>query len=187
MRYMIAALLGAFVVFLWGFVAHVLLPIGEMGMRKPANEDVVLQAATTAALPQDGIYLLPHIDPEKMSDQGAVKAWEDKHAQNRSLFVAVGPTNPHPSDMGGNLLKQFIGSYLAALIVAFVLAATPWGFGMRVLGSLGFGIFGWMTNIVPLWNWYRFPDDFNLGNLIEQGVGWLLAGVAIAWWLGRKR
>jgi len=186
MRYVIAALLGAVVIFLWGFVAHMLLPIGEMGMRKPANEDAVLQAAATA-LPQQGIYLLPHIDPEKMGDKATVDAWEAKAGQNRFVFVAVGPTIAHPTDMSGNLTKQFIGSYLAALIVAIVLAATSWSFGTRVLGSLGFGVFGWLTNTVPLWNWYRFPDDFNVGGLIEQGVGWLLAGIVIAWWLGRRR
>lgn len=186
MRYIIAALLGAIVVFLWGFVAHMLLPIGEMGMRKPANEDVVLQAVASG-LPQQGIYLLPHIDPEKMGDKATVDAWEAKAGQNRFAFVAVGPTIAHPTDMSGNLTKQFIGSYLGALIVALVLAATNWSFGARVLGSFGFGVFGWLTNIVPLWNWYRFPDDFNVGNLIEQGVGWLLAGVVIAWWLGRRK
>lgn len=186
MRYVIAALLGAIVVFLWGFVAHMLLPIGEMGMRKPVNEDVVLQSVS-AGLPQQGIYLLPHIDPEKMGDEAAKKAWSDKMAQTQFTFVAVGPKIANPADMSGNLVKQFIGSYLAALIVALVLAATNWSFGQRVLGSLGFGVFGWLTNIVPLWNWYRFPDDFNIGNLIEQGVGWLLAGLVIAWWLGRRR
>jgi len=25
-----------------------------------------------------------------------------------------------------------------------------------------------------------------VGNLLEQGIGWLLAGVAMAWWLGRR-
>ena len=91
MRYIIAALLGAIVVFLWGFVAHMLLPIGEMGMRKPANEDVVLQAVASG-LPQQGIYLLPHIDPEKMGDKATVDAWEAKAGQNRFAFVSVGPT-----------------------------------------------------------------------------------------------
>jgi hypothetical protein len=54
-----------------------------------------------------------------------------------------------------------------------------------VLGSLAFGLFGWLANIVPLWTWYRFPSDFLVGNLIEEAVGWILGGIAIAWWLGR--
>jgi hypothetical protein len=46
-------------------------------------------------------------------------------------------------------------------------------------------VFGWLANIVPEWNWYRFPTDFLVGNLIEEAVGWTLGGIAIAWWLGR--
>ena len=53
------------------------------------------------------------------------------------------------------------------------------------LGAVAFGLFGWLMNIVPQWNWYRFPSDFMVGNLLEQGIGWLLGGIAIAWWLGR--
>jgi hypothetical protein len=32
-----------------------------------------------------------------------------------------------------------------------------------------------------------FPISFTVGALIEQVVGWLLAGAAIAWWLGRRQ
>ena len=47
------------------------------------------------------------------------------------------------------------------------------------------GLFGWLTLSLPYWNWYMFPLNFTLGALIEQVVGWLLAGAAMAWWLGR--
>lgn len=32
-----------------------------------------------------------------------------------------------------------------------------------------------------------FDGDYVIGNLLEQGIGWLLAGLAMAWWLGRRR
>ena len=34
--------------------------------------------------------------------------------------------------------------------------------------------------LVPYWNWYGFPPDFTLGQIIEHAVGWLLAGIALA-------
>ena len=49
-----------------------------------------------------------------------------------------------------------------------------------------YSLFGWVTINVPQWNWYRFPLDFTLANLATEAVGWLLAGFAIAWWLGRR-
>jgi hypothetical protein len=57
---------------------------------------------------------------------------------------------------------------------------------MRVLGAVVFGVFGWLLDIVPMWNWYKFPADYVVGNLLDQGIGWLLAGIVIAWWLGRR-
>ena len=47
MRIAIAALLAAIVVFVWQAIAHMLLPIGEMGFRLPQSEDAVLQAVST--------------------------------------------------------------------------------------------------------------------------------------------
>lgn len=186
MRIAVAALLGAIVIFLWQFVAHMFLPVGEMGFRAPQNESVVLQAASSG-LPAPGVYLLPWLAPEKMNDPAAVKDWTDRAKQNPSLFVVVSPPNTIVTNMVPELARQFVTNLLGSLLVALVLAATAWGFGLRVLGATAFGVFGWLLNSVPLWNWYKFPADYVIGNLIDQGVGWLLAGIVIAWWLGRRR
>lgn len=185
MRIVIAALLGAVMMFLWGFVAHMLLPIGEMGMHQPQNEDVVLQAVTTG-LPTPGIYMLPSIDSAKMSDEAVIKPWVDKVKANPFVYLVVSPSIGDPTAMGPQLTKQFISDFVGSLILAFVLAATVWGFGMRVIGSAAIGVFGWVATVVPQWTWYRFPTDYVFGGFLEQSIGWLLAGIAIAWWLGRK-
>lgn len=77
MRIAVAALSGAIVIFLWQFVSHMLLPIGEMGFRAPQNEAVVLQAASSG-LPASGVYLLPYLAPEKMKDAAAVQDWTQR-------------------------------------------------------------------------------------------------------------
>jgi len=33
--------------------------------------------------------------------------------------------------------------------------------------------------------WRRIDDEL-AGSLLEQVIGWLIAGAAIAWWLGRE-
>lgn len=185
MRIGIAALLGAIVLFVWQFVSHTLLPVGEMGFRAPQNENVVLQAVS-AGLPGPGIYALPYIDPARMNDDAVMNAWVEKEKANPLAFVVVAAPDPAAGGMGRQLGTQFASNLLAALLATWLLAATAWGFGARVAGATAIGVFGWLANIVPQWNWYRFPADFAFGNLIDEGVGWLLAGVAIAWWLGRR-
>lgn len=186
MRVIIAALLGAIVLFFWQFVSHTMLPIGEMGFRAPQNEDVVIQAIASGT-PAPGIYALPYIDMENYGNEAALKAWAEKAKANRFSFVVVSDPQTDPESMGRQLGTQFVSNFLGALIVASLLGATAWGFGARVIGSLGFGVFGWLLNIVPQWSWYSFPGDFMLGGLLDQGIGWLLAGIPIAWWLGRAK
>ncbi len=186
MRIGIAALIGATILFFWQFASHMLLPIGEMGFVQPQNEDVVI-AAIAQGTPEAGIYALPGIDSSKMDDEAFVNAWVEKAKANRFSFVVVSEPQANAMDMTPNLARQYVSNLLGALIVATLLAATAWSFGARVLGSAAFGVFGWLLNIVPQWNWFRFPLDFAIGNLLDQSIGWLLAGIGIAAWLGRRR
>lgn len=186
MRILIAAILGGIVLFFWGFVAHTVLPIGEMGMQQPVNEDGVLESVKSG-LPNPGIYMLPSLEPEKWGDEAAMQPWIEKAKSNPFAYVVVAPPMADPAAMGPQLVKQFICNFLGSAIVAWLLAATTWGFAARVIGATGMGVFAWVSAVVPMWNWYRFPTDFMVAGLIEQGVGWLLGGIAIAWWLGRKQ
>ena len=42
------------------------------------------------------------------------------------------------------------------------------------------GLLAAIMTIVPYWNWYGFPTDFSLAQIIQHTVGWLLAGIALA-------
>jgi hypothetical protein len=185
MRILISGVLGGLVFFFWGAVAHLALPIGGMGMKFAAPHE-----ATLAAMKQDfqgeGVYVLPSLPEDKMGDETATKAFAPTATANPYAFVVYQPLGKDPSQMGDNLAKQWASDTLSALIVSFVLALGAFGFGKRVMVSTALGLFSWLTVSVPWWNWYRFPLDFTIGSFLEQVVGWLLAGVAMAWWLGRK-
>lgn len=186
MRTLIAGLIGGIVFFLWAAVAHMVLPIGEMGMRQPVAEEPLL-AVAKENMPAAGIYMVPGLSPEQMKDESAVKAYSEKAKSNPYAFVVYQPQGRDGMDMGGNLLTQFISDTLSAFVVAFVLGLGAFGFSKRVFIATALGLFSWLSINVPYWNWYRFPLDFTLGALVEQVVGWLLAGAAMAWWLGRGR
>jgi hypothetical protein len=42
------------------------------------------------------------------------------------------------------------------------------------------GLAGWLSILVSLWNWYGFPANYTIAQGVEQVIGWLLAGVVIA-------
>jgi hypothetical protein len=186
MRILVAALLGGVVMFFWGFVSHMVLPVGEMGFKAPTNEDAVLAAVHDGLPAEGGVTMVPWLGPDGMNDAAKKSAYEAKAAASPYAFVVWKAQGSNKFDMGANLAKEFATNVLCAAIVAFVLALGAFGFARRVQVAALMGLFAWLAINVPYWNWYQFPLDFTLGSLIEQVVGWVLAGAAIAWWLGRK-
>ena len=187
MRIVIAGIIGGLVMFIWGAVAHMALPIGEAGMKVPTQQDAVLEAIgrSTAG---EGVYMYPGIAPEKMGDEAAMQAFAEQSKDKPFAFVVYQPTgNPAFQSMAPNLGKQLVTNVLAALVAAWILALGAWSFGRRVLIAGALGLFAWLTLSLPYWNWFLFPLNFTVGALAEQVIGWLLAGTAMAWWLGRGR
>ena len=185
MRIVIAGLLGGVVFFIWGAVAHMMLPLGEMGVKQPTSEDAVI-AGVRDNLPGEGVYMVPGLTSTQMQDEAAVAAYSQKAKTNPYAFIVYQPQGKDGMDMGMNLATQFVSGTLASLALAFVLALGAFGFGKRVFISGLMGLSAWLAISVPYANWYRFPMDFTVANLIEQVLGWVLAGLAIAAWLGRK-
>lgn len=186
MRILVAGIIGGIIVFIWGAIAHMALPIGEAGFRYPAQQDAVLSALQQSAT-SEGVYMYPSMEFEKYGDEAAMKTFAEQSKGKPYALVIYRPDgNPSIESMGPNLIKQFVSVLLAALVAAWLLAPTPWSFGRRVVATAALGLFGWLIVNVPYWNWYLFPLDFTLGALAEQVIGWLLGGLGIAWWLGRK-
>ena len=184
MRALVAGLIGGIVFFAWGAVAHMALPIGEMGMKQAANEDAVL-AALRDGLPGEGVYMLPGLAAEKMSDPAAMKAYAEKSKHAPYAFVMYQTVGRDNTQMGSMLGIQAATDILSAILVAWVLSLGAMGFARRVAASAALGLFSWLTVSAPYWNWYRFSTEFTVGSLLEQVLGWTIAGVAMAWWLGR--
>ena len=57
-RILIAGVLGACAMFVWIFIAHMALPVGEMGI-KQIDSEAPLLAAMKSTLPAKGMYMFP--------------------------------------------------------------------------------------------------------------------------------
>lgn len=187
MRIVMAGLIGGLVFFVWGAIAHMALGLGDRGMHYGTTSDATL-AALRADLVTPGIHVLPSPPEAQMGDAEAMAAFAKDHAGSGYAFVVYQPAgNPGLSDMGPNLGKQWVTDTLAALLAAWLLSLVPGGFAQRVAVAGALGMFATVAQLVPFWNWYQFPLDFVLGNLVKHTLGWALAGAAMAWWLRRGR
>lgn len=186
MRILIAGIIGGILMFIWNAVAHMALPLGEMGFKVGAGQEAAIAAVQATASSGEGIYMLPGMSPEEWKDEAARTAFIEKYKSSPYAFVVYAPGNSGIVDMTPNLIKQFVTDTLAAIVAAWVLALGAFGFGKRVAIAAAFAVFAWLVISVPYWNWYQFPMAFTVSTLIMQLVGWLLAGAGMAWWLGRK-
>ncbi|WP_430390247.1 hypothetical protein [Dyella sp. 20L07] len=187
MRVLVAALMGGIVMFLWGAIAHMALGLGDAGMRQPVNEDVVLSSLHQGLGEQPGVFILPSIDPAKMHDKAVMEAYSAKSKASPYAWVVYMPQGDDLSDMSGQLPRQWASDTLSALALAFVMGLAAFSFIKRMSIAVAAALFAWLSTLVPYWNWYRFPTSLTLAVLIEQIIGWLLAGAVMAWWLGRRR
>lgn len=177
-RILIAGIVGGIVMFMWSFVSHMILPVGEMGITMKWNETATL-AAMKNDIKEPGFYFFPGGDKEDMSDPAKAEAWTAKYKAGPRGILIYHPTGDDP--MGaGMMLKELSTNILAALAAAFVIASLVGGFANRVLAAGLIGLAGWLSIDLSLWNWYGFPGMYAIGQGIDQVVGWLLSGVAIA-------
>jgi hypothetical protein len=183
MRLLLCAVVGGLVMFLWGAFNHMVLPTSDMAMKSLPNEGPVLEAMK-ASIQEPGFYFFPGMNRNASKEEEA--AWRAKYQAGPTGILVYHPQGSQP--LSPRLLfTELLADILAAGVLAAVLAklVATLASGAR-LGML-FGLFAWLSITVSYWNWYGFPAGYALAEAIDQVVGWMLAGLVIAWLLRRAR
>ncbi len=178
-RTVIAGLVGGVVIFVWGAVAHMVLPLGHVGIDKLPGEDAVIEQLRDSTR-EPGVYLFPGMDLSETPSPDEQKAWEERYRRGPTGLVVFQPTGEQPMS-AGHFIRQLLTNIAAALLAATIMSMAVAGrYWVRVLIVGMMGLFAWLSISVPYWNWYRFPGDFTLAAAAEQVVGWLIAGAVMA-------
>jgi hypothetical protein len=189
MRILLAGILGGIVMFIWSYVAHDLLPLGEIGVRELPNEQSVVSAMQSGIAEESGLYMFPgtglaHGAPSKEKTEAKKRAME-KIASNPSGLLLYHATRP--LNFAKLLTVEFGKEFLQAILAVFLLAQTRInGFGGRVGFVLVVGIIAAIGTNVSYWNWYGFPDNYTASYMFMEIVGFLCVGIVAALVLGRR-
>jgi hypothetical protein len=177
-KVLISALAAGVVVFFWGAISHMALPIGTMGIRSIPGEEKVV-AAIKDAIHEPGFYFIPGRDMNKTMSMSEEEAYAAKLRQGPSGVMVI---HPEGSDSMSprQLLTELGSSIFAALLAALVLTQVRSGYIGRVLIVTAMGLFGFTSVLVSYWNWYGFPTDFTIGAALDEIIGWFLAGLVLA-------
>jgi hypothetical protein len=177
-KILIGGVVGGLVIFFWGFVSHMLLPIGEMGMRAIPHEEGIAAAMKNDVL-EPGLYFVPGRDMSKKLTEEEMQAHTEKIGKGPYGFMVI-----HPNGRDVSLVKRLpieLGTnVVCALLAAIIVSQLRPGFVVRVGCVTLMGVLASLMTSVPFWNWYGFPTEFTLAQIIEHSVGWLLAGIVLA-------
>lgn len=179
-KVILGGLLGGLTLFVWGSISHMVLPLGQAGVRviAPASEGAVL-AALKGALNERALYVFPGLDMAHASEQER-QAWQAKYDAGPAGIIVF---NPRPT---GTMAKWFstelAGNVLAALMAAIVILHVPASvrFLWRAVFVALLGLLEGFDIDVSQWNWYGFPTAYMMAQLVDHLVGWFLAGLVLA-------
>jgi hypothetical protein len=96
-RAFLAAILGGIAMFIWSFIAHDLLPLGEIGVREFENEDAMLNALKANLGETPGFYHFPghHAGPnatrQERSEANKTRDGKSRYRPVRNLNLSSKP------------------------------------------------------------------------------------------------
>jgi hypothetical protein len=183
MRIFIAGVVGGIAMFVWTSLAHIALPLGQIGFSQIPNEKPVLNAMQDSIGSHSGLYFFPWTD---MKSSDAMAQVEAKLKMNPSGLLIY-----HPPGVNGMtaqmLIVEFIKEVVVSLIAAFLLMQTVLATYAARAGFVALaGVAAGLTTNISYWNWYGFPTDYTVAYTAIDTIGYLAAGLAIAAVVRRK-
>ena len=175
-RTFLAALLACVVLFLWGGLSHTVLLIGTGFTPLPQEETIV--PALSGSIKAQGLYFFPgkdfrHATAEQEAD------WLTRFRTGPTGMVIYRPVGGEPFS-ARKLLIQLLASFVTALIASYVASLMGAPYWERALAISLFGFMACSAVSIIYWNWYEFPTSFFIAQIVDQAIGFFLAGLVIA-------
>jgi hypothetical protein len=183
-RILLAGIAGGLALFLWGTLAHVVLPLGQVGIKEIPQEPAVVAAMKTA-MPEAGFYFFPGMgvgaSATKQEKDAAMQQFQQKYRSGPYGILIYHPTGTTP--MSGGQLRAELGlNIVQALLAAGLLVLAPGltSFASRVGLIMVAGLLASISTSIQYWNWYGFPTNYTVTYIFTTLVGFLVVGLVVA-------
>lgn len=184
MRFLLAILAGAVVLFTWG--AAFWMTIGNNAVKPLATEDAVM-AMVSEKVPADGAYFFPG-PPNKDAPPAEVEAYTAKHKAGPIGMLLVHKDGREPMDPKTFIQGGLISLVVATLLMVLMRMASPNGrFTNRLAAAVVAGVVAAIGTHGLQWNWFYFPTTYTMYLLIDVAGSWTLAGAVMAIVMGRPK
>jgi hypothetical protein len=149
-KVLLPGILGGLLVFVWSAISHMVLPIGQMGLKTiPGNEEAVLNAMKSN-IQQSGLYFMPGYDMSRTPTEAEQAAFQAKYEAGPTAFLVYHPTGEKVMTPG-QLIGQALFQILGGLIAAFIISSTVASLTTRGIMVALMGVFAWLAISLPYW------------------------------------
>ncbi|HEY0370236.1 MAG TPA: hypothetical protein VGC85_11610 [Chthoniobacterales bacterium] len=185
MKLLLTALVGAVVIFVWEFAAHMFTPLGEAGLNYLPAPEAVSSSLQSAIVGHAGMYIFPTggltADSSRAEKQKAMERMNEEMKTRPSGLLIYKPAGTE-FKFGKSLAVQFITDFAKALLAIGLLAQTRLvSFGRRVGFVVLAGCLAAIVTNIPYWNWYAFNGTYTISQIATEIIGFFFAGLVIAW------
>ena len=163
--------LGAVIIFAWMAISWMFIPWHHQ-MFDHFKSEAGVTTAILRNIDKSGIYQISPI----MEKEGT-------KSSSKKPFYMMAIVNLDQSD--GRVALAYIYGFFNQVAVAFFFTlftkmARIGSYAGRVLFVVGLSFAGMLMGLLPFWIWWQFPIHFIGVHALDLGIGWFLAGLAIA-------
>lgn len=166
-RILIAGILAGLAMFAWEALAHMVGPLGTMGLSTMPNEGAVRTALAAQLGAADALYFFPAME---MGDTPTAGPWGLLlyHPQFAFSWTV----------MGWEALVELVMGVALALLVGLTGVT---GFGRRMAIAVLVGVAAAFAVSPSYTIWYGFPAAYTLGQMIVAFGDYVVGGLVVAW------
>ena len=189
MKLLLASLLAAIVSFAWSYVSWMQLDWHEAGVRDFKDEVAVIDAIKENATGGRGIYMLPYnrkpLNFASEEEKAQLKANHEKALNDGPYMYAIVRPGKKDGDMTQSLIRGFVRSLLASLLIGALMTPLVISYAGRVSFAAALGAFAGLAVDVQQWIWFELPTRDLIVNMADHFIEWSLAGVVLGLFLGK--
>lgn len=176
---LIGSLVGALIMFIWSFLAWMILPIHANTFAYTPAQDAILKVMADNNL-ETGTYGMP----SAATREEQMKIMEtSKGKQGAMIYYTKENPGMGGGQYAGGIIFNFIMVFAACMLLAGSMGGTffsRWWIVMMVAVVIIFGVH------MMQWNWMNHTWDYTRDFILDTAIGWGLNGLWLAWWFGRK-
>jgi len=180
-KYLIGAIVGGLLIFIWQFLSFALVNIHEPAQNYTEKEGDIINFLSSIDLPEGG-YVVPTVPPGASMDEA--KAKMDSCAGKPWAIIQY--HKAMEENMTMNMVRGFFTNVVMILIFCWLVGkfVSP-SSGTIILAALATGFIVFLNAHYTNHIWYETFDIW--AHLLDAVVSWGLAGIWLSWWLRRGK